>query len=100
MEPSYVRWKVAEVPDIGWTLPGGTMFLPAPQGYGRDKQIMVLGYRYVLSGTFFQSSFDKKLLDIVEGILGPDIETFLSGQCLMKEPVGGHPINLRQDSVL
>ncbi|HET6387523.1 MAG TPA: phytanoyl-CoA dioxygenase family protein, partial [Armatimonadota bacterium] len=29
---------------------------------------------------------------------GPDIELFMNGQCLYKEPVGGHPKNLHQDS--
>lgn len=90
--------KATVVPDIGWNTPDGTLFLPAPETYGRDKQIMVLGYRYAVSGTFFQSAFDKKLLDIVEEIIGADIELFAGGQCLVKEPVGGHPKHLHQDS--
>src|SRR3712207_7906849 len=36
--------------------------------------------------------------DIVEAILVPNIELFLNGQCLYKEPVGGHPKHLHQDS--
>ena len=38
------------------------------------------------------------MLDVVEAILGPDIELYGSGQVLVKEPVGGHPKNLHQDS--
>ncbi len=82
----------------GWVTPDGTLFLPAPEGFKRDKQIMVLGIGYSTSGAFFRASFDDRALDIVEAILGPNIELFLNGQCLYKEPVGGHPKHLHQDS--
>src|SRR2546425_936298 len=75
----------------GWRTPDGTLFLPAPPGYHRDKQIMVLAINYHTSGTFVRSAFDEKSLSILEAILGPDIELFGPGQCLYKEPVGGHP---------
>jgi hypothetical protein len=86
------------VPDIGWNTPDGTLWLPAPKNFTRDKQIMVLALRYTTSAAFFTSAFDSKLLDIVEAIIGPDVELFLDGQSLYKEPVGGHPKNLHQDS--
>ena len=82
----------------GWKTADGTLFLPAPPGFKRDKQIMVLGFSYQTSAAFFHSAFDKNALDIVAAILGPDIELFGSGQCLYKEPVGGHPKHLHQDS--
>jgi ectoine hydroxylase-related dioxygenase (phytanoyl-CoA dioxygenase family) len=82
----------------GWTTPDGTLFIPAPAGYGRDKQIMVLAINYMTSGAFFQSALDTRTLDLVEAILGPNIELFGHGQVLYKEPVGGHPKNLHQDS--
>src|SRR5579871_3083644 len=82
----------------GWTTPDGTLFLPAPPGYPRDKQIMVLAISYYTSAAFFRSAFDEKAVDIVEAILGPNIELFINGQCLYKEPVGGHPKHLHQDS--
>lgn len=82
----------------GWVTPDGTLFLPAPPGYQRDKQIMVLAINYYTSGAFFRSAFNPVALDILEGIIGPNIELFGSGQCLYKEPVGGHPKNLHQDS--
>ncbi|MCX5661765.1 MAG: phytanoyl-CoA dioxygenase family protein [Planctomycetota bacterium] len=82
----------------GWSTPDGTLFLPAPKGYKRDKQIMVLGVNYRTSGAFFQSAFEERLLDVVEAIVGPDIELFIDGQCLYKEPVGGHPKHLHQDA--
>lgn len=82
----------------GWRTPDGTLFLPAPPHYSRDKQIMVLAVNYYTSAAFFRSALDQRALDIVEAILGPNIELFGNGQCLYKEPVGGHPKHLHQDS--
>ncbi|MBI2300309.1 MAG: phytanoyl-CoA dioxygenase family protein, partial [Armatimonadetes bacterium] len=62
------------------------------------KQIMVLGCNYHHSAAFFRSAFDPKLVGLVSAILGPDVELFMHGQCLYKEPVGGHPKKLHQDS--
>lgn len=81
----------------GWVTPDGALFLPAPSGYPRDKQIMLLPFSYRSSATFLQSALDPKTLDIVQAIVGPDIELFDNGQCLYKEPVGGHPKHLHQD---
>jgi hypothetical protein len=82
----------------GWRTPDGTLFLPAPSGYPRDRQIMVLAINYQTSAAFFRSALDERTLDIVEAILGSNIELFGNGQCLYKEPVGGHPKHLHQDS--
>ena len=82
----------------GWRTPDGTLFLPAPPGFVRDKQIMVLGVGYQTSAAFFHSAFDPLMLDLQEALIGPNIELFLNGQCLYKEPVGGHPKHLHQDS--
>ena len=82
----------------GWRTPNGTLFIPAPSGYTRDKQIMVLAVNYQTSAAFFQSAFDETAADIVEAILGPNVEIYGNGQCLYKEPVGGHPKHLHQDS--
>ncbi len=82
----------------GWRTPNGTLFIPAPQGYDRDKQIMVLALNYQSSAAFFHAAFDKNAVSIVEAILGPNVEIFGNGQCLYKEPVGGHPKHLHQDS--
>ena len=82
----------------GWRTPNGTLFIPAPSGYTRDKQIMVLAVNYQTSAAFFQSAFDDTAADIVEAILGPSVEIYGNGQCLYKEPVGGHPKHLHQDS--
>lgn len=86
--------RVAE----GWRTPDGTLFIPAPSDYKRDKQIMVLAISYLTSAAFLHSALDPRTLDIVEAILGPNIELFGYGQCLYKEPVGGHPKHLHQDS--
>ena len=82
----------------GWRTPNGTLFIPAPAGYDRDKQIMVLAVHYQTSAAFFQSAFDENAVKIVAAILGPNVEIFGNGQCLYKEPVGGHPKHLHQDS--
>jgi phytanoyl-CoA hydroxylase len=82
----------------GWRTPDGTLFLPAPPDYGRDKQIMVLAVSYQTSAAFFHSALDATTLDVVEAILGPNVELFMNGQCLYKEPVGGHPKHLHQDA--
>jgi phytanoyl-CoA hydroxylase len=88
--------RAKKVPE-GWVTPDGTLFLPAPKGFKRDKQIMVLACGYTVSAAFFKASCDAKTVDIMEEILGPNIELFLNGQCLYKEPVGGHPKHLHQD---
>jgi phytanoyl-CoA hydroxylase len=82
----------------GWRTPNGTLFLPAPPGYKRDKQIMVLAINHFTSAAFFHSALDERAIDIAEAILGPNVELFGNGQSLYKEPVGGHPKHLHQDS--
>jgi hypothetical protein len=82
----------------GWRTPDGTLFLPAPPGYPRDKQIMVLAISTMTSAAFLHSAMDEKTLDLVSAIVGPNVELFGYGQCLYKEPVGGHPKHLHQDS--
>lgn len=82
----------------GWVTPDGTLFIPAPKNFDRDKQVMVTSAGYTSSAAFFRSALDESLLDIVEAIVGPDVELFMDGQCLVKEPVGGHPKMLHQDA--
>lgn len=82
----------------GWVTPDGTLFIPAPPGYSRDKQVMVLAVNYHTSAAFFRSAFDEKTVAVVKAVLGNDIELFGGGQCLYKEPAGGHPKHLHQDS--
>ncbi|MDP6594870.1 MAG: phytanoyl-CoA dioxygenase family protein [Candidatus Poribacteria bacterium] len=82
----------------GWRTPNGTLFLPAPEGYHRDQQIMVLAIHYHNSDVFRQTSQDPRALEIVQAILGDGYEVFGNGQSLYKEPTGGHPKLLHQDS--
>ena len=82
----------------GWVSPNGSLFIPAPEGYQRDKQIMTVGINYLTSAAFLRAAMDATALDILEAILGPNIELFGNGQSLVKEPVGGHPKHLHQDS--
>lgn len=82
----------------GWVSPNGSLFIPAPEGYDRDKQIMTVGISYFTSAAFLRAATDPTALDILEAVLGPNIELFGNGQSLVKEPVGGHPKHLHQDS--
>src|SRR5579864_9822999 len=49
--------RAAKVPE-GWKTPDGTLFLPAPPEFVRDKQIMVLAVGYQTSAALFRSAFD------------------------------------------
>lgn len=82
----------------GWVTPDGALFLPAPAHYPRDKQIMIPAVNYKTSAACLHSALDARALDLIEAIVGPDVELFLDGQCLYKEPTGGHPKNLHQDA--
>lgn len=86
------------VEGVGWVGRDGTLFIRAPASFGRERQIMVLGFHYEQSAAFFRSAWNEPLLDVVEAVIGPDIELFQNGQCLVKEAVGGHPKHLHQDS--
>ncbi len=88
----------AEKIEEGWRTPNGTLFIPAPAGFSRDKQIMIPAVGYKTSAAFFRAAFHEPAVEIVKAILGPNIELFGEGQCLYKEPVGGHPKHLHQDS--
>lgn len=81
----------------GWVTPDGTLFLPAPKHFPREQQVMVVSTNYRNSGAFFTSALDSRTLDLTEAVLGPNIELFMDGQVLVKEPVGGHPKMLHQD---
>lgn len=81
----------------GWFTPDGTLFLPAPKHFDRDKQVMVVSCNYKNSAAFFHSALDARVLDLGQAVLGPNIELFMDGQVLVKEPVGGHPKMLHQD---
>ncbi len=89
--------EARQVPE-GWSTPNGALLLPAPKGFPRDKQIMCLPISYRNSAVFFRSALDTRTLDLVEAVLGPNIELFHEGQSLVKEAVGGHPKHLHQDA--
>lgn len=90
--------QAEKVPE-GWTTPDGTLWLPAPHRTdGKDRQIMVLNCRYTSSAAFFRSAWDDTTCDLAERVLGPDVELFADGQCLVKEPGGGHAKLLHQDA--
>src|SRR5262245_54532231 len=56
--------RAEKIPE-GWRTPDSTLFLPAPPGFVRDKQIMVLACGYQTSGAFLRSALHPPALDIV-----------------------------------
>ena len=84
--------------NVGLNTPDRTLLIPAPEGFERAWQVMVTSCRYTTSSTFLRSAFDPKLLNIVQEILGDEVEIFGEGQTLCKEPAGGHPKLLHQDA--
>ena len=89
---------------LGWLTPDQTLWVPAPAGHVRDKQIMVLGLDYFNSSALFEAATASHTLDLVEHFLGSgDIELFGKGQCFYKEGglgggAGSNPKLLHQDS--
>jgi ectoine hydroxylase-related dioxygenase (phytanoyl-CoA dioxygenase family) len=98
MEETYALFDQAKKVVEGWVTPNGSLLLPAPKNFARDKQIMCLPIHYRNSSAFFHSALEPKTLDLAQAVLGPNIELFDEGQCLVKEPVGGHPKLLHQDA--
>lgn len=82
----------------GWLTPDGTLLLPAPAHYHREQQLMVLQCDYKTSANIFRAAVDETMCDLAAALIGPDVELFMDGQVLYKEPVGGHPKHLHQDS--
>ncbi len=82
----------------GWLTPDGTLLLPAPAHYHREQQLMVLQCDYKTSANIFRAAVDDTMCDLAAALIGPDVELFMDGQVLYKEPVGGHPKHLHQDS--
>ncbi|MDA0321469.1 MAG: phytanoyl-CoA dioxygenase family protein [Verrucomicrobia bacterium] len=83
---------------LGWSTPNGTIWLPAPENFDREMQIMCLPISYKNSSAFTRAAMNPTTLDIVEAVLGPNLELFDTGQALVKEAVGGHPKVLHQDA--
>lgn len=89
--------QAVKIPE-GWQTPDGTLLLPAPPDFGREQQVMVLQCDYRTSANMFRSALDDTVCDLAAALIGPDVELFMDGQVLYKEPIGGHPKHLHQDS--
>ena len=46
--------------DVGWTTPNNCLFIPAPENYDRDKQIMTIGVDYHTSAGFLASTISSR----------------------------------------
>ena len=66
---------------LGWVTPDQTLYVPAPAGHVRDKQVMVLGLDIYSDATMLATALDGRTLDIVQQLLGSsNIELFGKGQ--------------------
>lgn len=79
-----------------WATPDGAQFNDDPNHPGR-KVINSLNFNAMVSGTFLQALLNPHLLDVVEAIIGPDIELWKWGQCIYRQPDSGVPKSLHQD---
>ena len=65
---------------------------------GRDRTMMILGVDYYTSSALLKTANDPRCLDVVERIIGPNIELYGKGQVFYKEATGGTPKLLHQDN--
>ena len=57
---------------LGWVTPDQTLWIPAPGGHVRDKQVMVLGLDYLTSSAMFHAATSAATLDLVSAFLDSD----------------------------
>jgi len=79
-----------------WTTPDGTSFNEDPNQPGK-MVVNSLKLNAQVSAAFLQSLLNPRLLDVVEAILGPDVELWKWGQCIYRQPDNGVPKSLHQD---
>ncbi len=79
-----------------WVTPDGTSFNEDPNHPGK-MVVNSLKFNALVSGAFLQSLLNPRLLDVVEAMLGPDIELWKWGQCVYRQPDSGVPKSLHQD---
>ncbi len=79
-----------------WVTPDGTMFNEDPDRPG-EKVVNSLRFNGLVSGAFTVSLMNPRLLDVVEALIGPDLELWKWGQCIYKHPESGVPKSMHQD---
>jgi len=79
-----------------WFTPDGSTFNEDPNHAG-TMVVNSLKFNALVSAAFLQSLLNPQLLDVVEAILGPDIELWKWGQCIYRQPDSGVPKSLHQD---
>ena len=76
--------------------PDGSLFNEDPRQPG-NRVINSLRVNALTSGSFTNALLDSQLLDVVEQMLGHNIELWKWGQCVYKQPHTGVPKSLHQD---
>lgn len=79
-----------------WVTPDGSLFNEDPAQPG-EKLINTLKFNSLVSAAFLNSLLNPDLLDLLEIVLGPDIELWKWGQCVYRQPDSGLPKSLHQD---
>jgi hypothetical protein len=79
-----------------WVTPDGSTFNEDPDHPG-NKVANTLLFNGLVSGVFTESLMNQRLLDVVESLIGPDIELWKWGQCVYKQPDSGLPKSMHQD---
>lgn len=77
--------------------PDYTSFVSGSSADGRDKIINAIRFSCLVSSTFLQACLHPPTLDIMEALLGPNVELWAFGQCVYKEPQTSNPKSLHQD---
>ncbi|MFM2090824.1 MAG: hypothetical protein RLZZ127_1313 [Planctomycetota bacterium] len=96
-DEAYARMDQATKGEEGWWL-DGSLFIPAPAGHVRDRQLMMVGLGYHRSAAMLASALEPRTCDLAAAVLGPDVEMMDLGQVVYKEPTGGHAKYMHQDS--
>jgi len=88
--------KRSETHADAWITPDGSSFNEDPDKPGR---MLINGLRCnaLTSAAFLESLLNPSLLEILEEILGPDIELWRWGQTIYRQPDCGVPKSLHQD---
>ena len=76
---------------------GTALIMPGGET-GKDKQIMLFCPTYSVAASHFQAATDSHVADLLEGLIGPNIELYGQGMYMYKEPGGGMEKSLHQDA--
>jgi ectoine hydroxylase-related dioxygenase (phytanoyl-CoA dioxygenase family) len=86
-----------QVKESNFTRTGNALVMDGDKT-GREKQIMLFCPTYTYAASHFQAATDSRVLDLLEALIGPNIEMMGDGMCMYKEPGGGMEKAMHQDA--